>query len=108
MHEKVTIIADLHDHDGKQGIVQMVKLQHIEVELTGGEGLVSVAWKKVQKCYSIGDFVQVSHGPYQGLGWVVDVCNDEINCKHWIVVKNAKCVDESRKLTEHKENLYQQ
>jgi len=78
--KKVTI-ADSHDYDGKQGIVQTVKPQYIEVELTGGEGLVSVAWKEVQKCYSVGNFVQVSHGPCQGhLGWVVDVYNDEINC----------------------------
>ena len=79
--KKVTIIADSHDHDGKQGIVQTVELQHLEVELAGGEGLISVAWKEVWKHYSVGDFVQVSHGPCQGhLGWVVDVCNNEINC----------------------------
>ncbi len=43
----------------------------MEVELTTGEGAVSVSWLAIQKVVSLGDFIEVTGGVFCGrMGWI--------------------------------------
>jgi len=55
----------------KLGIIKRVAAETTEVDLAGGEGIISVPWNELHKHIIVGDFVEVLSRPLQELmGWV--------------------------------------
>ena len=55
----------------KRGVITALSLDSVEVELTTGEGAVSVSWLAIRKVVSPGDFVEVTGGVFRGwTGWI--------------------------------------
>lgn len=64
--EQVAIISS-----GKHGIIKAVGVDAAEVELSTGEGVVSISWLDLYKHFTPGDFVEVTSGLLLGqMGWV--------------------------------------
>ena len=60
----------------KRGVITAVGPDSVEVDLVTGEGAVSVSWLDVRNVVSLGDFVEVTGGVYQGrTGWILGIIN---------------------------------
>ena len=64
----------------KLGVVASVRAEMVEVDLTSGEGLISITWTELHKHVIVGDFVEVLSRPLQNLtGWVEAVDGETVN-----------------------------
>lgn len=58
----------------KRGVITAVGLDSVEVDLATGEGAVSVSWSDVRNVVSVGHYIEVTGGVYQGqTGWVLGI-----------------------------------
>lgn len=61
-------------HKGKLGHIKLILPEHLDVDLSAGEGLARLPWHNVHKHFVMGDFVKIVGGMHEGrTGWIQSV-----------------------------------
>lgn len=64
----------------KLGVIKSVAAETAEIDLVGGEGIISVPWNELRKHIVVGDFVEVLSGPLrESTGWVEGVEGETVH-----------------------------
>jgi hypothetical protein len=79
----------------KLGVIKSVVAETAEIDLVGGEGIISVPWNKLRKHIVVGDFVEVLSGPLrESTGWVEGVEGETV---HVIQHTSSEMLEENQR-----------